>query len=1012
MIITKSKKRFQCFLAVGCAVMALAGLLTLTPSLSASAEGEDGWTVVKRDGADVWKVNGDGTLSTLRSAEYDNNFLVRESDQAYGDYKVSAHFDVSENLATTSGAEIKLGLVPWYLDENNYITATVWWRNVDWTHSGDDKIANLLIYGKQDGHFLEIYNGSNFSQTEFSDFWVYNSVSYFSGEDQVALEQPMNIEKGWDFTVEKYHDVTMATGLDGDVLRLTLNGVVVGICTVNMTVPYRPSAPKVGVVSGNMATALTVSNFTVEDMANQELAGTDKAYELCEYNFNAVEGAPFGTVATGKKGGSWSYEAEVYTGDALNPEREDTVFQLIRPLPMMSGLDYTVSTTAKIAESGTESTVGLIAWYIDHNNYVYANVIVADGNVYACFSGMIAGEEVLSERSEAIESKGEDIKLTVEKVGAQLILSVNEERALAFSNAALYGKFGYAGLHVSNCIAKFTGLEIAGKTFEAFDEYLQTLDGAEYYLSSKTTEDFVYGGGKLTIDTSDFEHPAYAIAKAGIAQGVFKTTVSFAEGTVFGEGGSVGVMAYFESSEHYVYVVITRNSGSDIRAEIYEMADGSLEQIYSERISGIVLSDTLTLQTIVQNNAVSFYAEGKMLIDSFNVGNLPLAESVMAGIVAQNVQITAYLPVFEGFRANELYSLTDVYTARGISYDSWTVGNDGSVTGKAATGDLSGDIYGILWGNRALPYLCMQDITDAYCSDYYVYSKINVTKYDSVNTFHRVALIPWYLDDANFLYVAYSHVGTGSPDVGVFARINGTGYNNFTNIGGLASLLNTTLEMDVRIKGDLIEIYAGKSPLPIFSYTVSGMSAAINSALTSGKSLLAGSCVYALNATFSDFSVGTELSAVNTEKPEIVFLSNKTSRAQLNNTVTLPVVEVVDVTGELVNAVFTVLDPEGNEVTLINNARFVAETEGRYTITVNAENSWGVSADPIAWIVEVTPPQDGSSAVVIYVLLGVSVLLFCGSAVLLTLNIFKKKKSEISSEDTAENGAAEETKIK
>lgn len=1012
MKMTKYKKKVQSLLAVCCVAAALAGVVTFAPSVSAKTDG--GWSVVKQEGNAVWNVEDDGSLSTLRDSDYDKNFLVLDSDQAYGDYKVSAHFDVSRNLATASGSEIKFGLVPWYLDENNYITATVWWRNVDWTGSGSDKIANLLVYGKQDGHFLEIYKGSGFEKQEWTDFWVFNGYSYFSGEAQATLEQPMDIEGGWDFTVEKSQGSNTSAGIDGDELKLILNGVTVGTCIVNMTVPYRPTAQKVGVTSGNMSDALTVTRFTVEDLPNQDKAGTEDEYYLCEYNFNQVEGAPEGTVATGKKGGSWTCLDGKYTGDALNAVRDDTLYQLISPLPQMTGLNYDVGVTVNIIQESSEKEVsaGLIAWYLDHNNYVYANVIVADGNVYACFSGMIAGEEVLSERSEAIESKGEDIKLTVEKVGAQLILSVNEERALAFSNAALYGKFGYAGLHVSNCIAEFTGLEIAGKTFEAFDEYLQTLDGAEYYLSSKTTEDFVYGGGKLTINASDFEHPAYAIAKAGIAQGVFKTAVSFAEGTVFGEGGSVGVMAYFESSEHYVFVVITRNSGSDIRAEIYEMADGSLKQIYSEQISGIVLSDTLTLQTIVQNNAVSFYAEGKMLIDSFNVGNLPLAESVMAGIVAQNVQITAYLPVFEGFRANELYSLTDVYTARGISYDSWTVGNDGSVTGKAATGDLSGDIYGILWGNQALPYLCMQDITDAYCSDYYVYSKINVTKYDPVNTFHRVALVPWYLDDANFLYVAYSHVGTGSPDVGVFARINGTGYNNFTNIGGLASLLNTTLEMDVRIKGDLIEIYAGKSPLPIFSYTVSGMSAAINSALTSGKSLLAGSCVYALNATFSDFSVGTELSAVNTEKPEIVFLSNKTSRAQLNNTVTLPLVEVVDVTGELVNAVFTVLDPEGNEVTLINNARFVAETEGRYTITVNAENSWGVSADPIAWIVEVTPPQDGSSAVVIYVLLGVSVLLFCGSAVLLTLNIFKKKKFEISSEETAENGAAEETKIK
>lgn len=121
----------------------------------------------------------------------------------------------------------------------------------------------------------------------------------------------------------------------------------------------------------------------------------------------------------------------------------------------------------------------------------------------------------------------------------------------------------------------------------------------------------------------------------------------------------------------------------------------------------------------------------------------------------------------------------------------------------------------------------IQDVTSVYSDDYYVYSKITVSKYDAANEFRRVGMMAWYIDDNNFLYILYSHVGANVSDVGAIGRVGGnTVANDFTNIGGLASLLNTPVEMDVHIVGNSIEIYGGKSPLPIFKYNVPGMAAA------------------------------------------------------------------------------------------------------------------------------------------------------------------------------------------
>ena len=139
----------------------------MIPKSSAAAADtvSNGWELVKPDGSNPWDIGSNGNiLNTTRSVNYDSNFLVRESEEAYGDYTVSAHFELSANTVTTSGTTSQIGLVPWYLDENNYITATIWWRNENWSGSRDDTIINLLIYGKQDGQNLQVYDGNVFAR--------------------------------------------------------------------------------------------------------------------------------------------------------------------------------------------------------------------------------------------------------------------------------------------------------------------------------------------------------------------------------------------------------------------------------------------------------------------------------------------------------------------------------------------------------------------------------------------------------------------------------------------------------------------------------------------------------------------------------------------------------------------------------------------------------------------------------------------------------------------------------
>lgn len=285
----------------------------------------------------------------------------------------------------------------------------------------------------------------------------------------------------------------------------------------------------------------------------------------------------------------------------------------------------------------------------------------------------------------------------------------------------------------------------------------------------------------------------------------------------------------YENRDNYVFAVITRNSGRDIKAQIYRMDENGLEKIHEEKVSGIILTDLLTLKTTIKNGEISFYAEGKALVEACYVSSITLSERMMSGIVAWGTEMTVYPPVFDGFKVHKLFQLTEKYSVRGASYGTWKANEDGTVEGSAIAGDRT-DFYG---KNLADIDICIQDVTSVYSDDYYVYSKITVSKYDAANEFRRVGMMAWYIDDNNFLYILYSHVGANVPDVGAIGRVGGnTVANDFTNIGGLASLLNTPVEMDVHIVGNSIEIYGGKSPLPIFKYNVPGMAAASRNAIS------------------------------------------------------------------------------------------------------------------------------------------------------------------------------------
>lgn len=906
------KTLFACLFAVGLT----AGGATLVARADGTETIAHEWTVVNQVGTDVWSSEGDTLTAIAANGYYHNNLFVTDDVNAVGNYAVSAHFEMTENPVTLEGAQTQLGIVPFYKDADNYVLFNLWWRNESWCGGNGNVLCNVTLEGKQNGKFINIYNapGGNYVATQYSDIWVWNNANL------TALKNPINVKDGWDVRViKRVSDPAFSATASGDIIEIYVNGTACGFFTTDLTAPYRAERHKVGVAMRN-ANGLKVTGFTVED---EDMSVFNYPYSA--YNYNPVEGTDF--VATG----NWAHEDGKFSVSALG-DRDETPTNALTTVDE-AFINYSVSADVKLTAKadGASSEAGLTVWHKDHENTLTANLVYENGVYKGRISGKINAATVWQE-SDVLTVSGDTATLKAEKLGSVVVLYVNgTEVCRATSLPFFENKF--IGVNAQAADAEFTSILSESKEYTPYDEYLAVVNGTSYTMSSAALDDFSANENKLFVDAQAFTSYGYAVTERDTF-GKTTTSVTFSA-SALSDGYFIGVIGYYKSRDDFYFggfdgknaCVYRRQAGTDVLLGMAAYAYDGSEKTLS------FVADTGAIELVLDGNVLVAVQEPALKPDNGRYG----------GFLVKGASATFSAIAFDGWRVGDAVQLGE-WTAKGPALNTWSVDGEGNITGDGVTTKVErGDAY------------ALKDI--GYTSEYYVYAKITVHEFHT-NWERRVAYYPWFIDWNNYIAVYASHVAGQNPEIVAEGKINGETlemkWNAFT---GILALLDTENVMEVYVGSNVIRVYNGKTNQPVWSFDAPGLGAAAE-----GKQVKAGVGVVDVKATVKSFTVSEMLTSTNTVAPTIELITSPTTTGTVGKTIVLPVVDVQDDLGESINRVFTVFDPEGEQVTLEGDGRFIPQKAGEYTVRITAVDSWGNQAEPYEYKVTVTEGGSGSGS--------------------------------------------------
>lgn len=415
------------------------------------------------DENDWWTRNEDGSITSngFNGDNSFNHFVTLDAD-AVGNYAISAHFDAPASNITEDGRNQQFGIVPFYLDANNYLVFNLWWRQENWLNGEEGVLCNISLTGKQNGQNINVWNNQGaFVPTWYSDIWVYDNPNFSS------IKLPIDAAGGWNVKIEKrVGDVGWSAGVIGDIIMIYVNDVNIGFFVTDITVPYRHEAVKVGVSACN--TQVTVSNFTVTD---SDWAWVGETYLHGDYNYNPVAGSDM--VATGS---GWNYESGKITANTIDAEpHAETPYDMLRSAPMA---DYSVNADVNVAtkRADIKNEAGLTVWEKDYANNLKANLVYENGGYTAKIYGLVGGTAVES-TSKTLTLLGDAANLYAEKLGTTVTLFVDGVEACSYTNDALAGK-AFAGVNARNAKAEFTNFGIG------YPSALSMTEGAAVRLGS------------------------------------------------------------------------------------------------------------------------------------------------------------------------------------------------------------------------------------------------------------------------------------------------------------------------------------------------------------------------------------------------------------------------------------------------------------------------------------------------------------------------------------------------
>ncbi len=358
-------------------VLLVLALLACAAPVAFAAE-DTLWTSL----TDFYVMNSDGTVTS--QAVYESvwdktNFCLRNDYIASGDYSVSV--TMQGTMGLPNDRHIQEGIIPWYVDANNYLFAYVEWG----TDGRPEDIRQIHVSGKVNGQSLG-----------WGDMWC----------DGIHVAQKTRLTLTVDKVTEGANVKITVTLKDGENLVKSDSRVLEGIADAMAT------AGKMGIFG--YGDTITFSDFT-STAQKKELNLPVKEDKVLEPMGNWTSLTEHYVVEDNKVSSTGAAES-IWEGKnfCLNDDY------------IASG-DYAISVDMKGTMGLPNSKgvqEGIIPWYVDENNFlfVYAQWVDYDrpGELSQLhISGKLNGEELGYHDiwgNGVIVAQNEDLTLSVEKI--------------------------------------------------------------------------------------------------------------------------------------------------------------------------------------------------------------------------------------------------------------------------------------------------------------------------------------------------------------------------------------------------------------------------------------------------------------------------------------------------------------------------------------------------------------------------------------------------------------------
>lgn len=848
-----------------------------------------------KTGGGNYTIENDVIVASGNTAK-NENFFINNAIDARGSYDISISVSGNESLPVSK--TIDAGIVPWYVDANNYIVVYLNWDKND----RPQDLREIQITGKIDGRNLvrTDNNSTSFTQNQWCDIYT----------DGMALEPTSAIN----LSISKTRDKSDNT----DSFVISINSTVTGTIKVRDIAKYDHIIARAGVYAYNDTFTFSSFNFIKND--------NNGVYQNIG---NGIAKSMNNSIAFDDISNSYSFE----TIDSS--KRFENAY-----IQNNDNLGYVVSFDIELAFVATNYEFGIVASYLDEYTYLVASIKVDGTSVSAGFYGVKKG--VLLEKLSIVNidvyktinmSLNSNVNLKLQKSGGLYTILLNdiEVASNTFNDFFDAGKVGFALNGIDGTISNFTNDYYFAEYSWEKKTFLSTSMNVSTRLSNSLTYAhgaFVFSSDAVTIDdTSKFAriyYPSSYYGNVTLNCNFNKVTTS----------SRIGLIPYLTSVDDYISVSIVANklhiihhqlSGDDIKTfdiETSISASPSKVTMSVSLFSGLI-SVSLANKALVEN--VSFE---NMIYDDVNSYNI--------GMLAGGTELEASAIGVDGFLPLDPIDDHD-FTFFGQRPSSWSYDyENGVISNKLINGVANG------WKATNALFRNTEEIKDLYIA-----SKLQVSKAEGSE--YKIGLMPYYKDADNHVIVWLSQWAGAGVKIVMTGRLNGATIGSEWRESGDTGLnLFSANYLEVCLNGDDVTLYLNKAFEPIYKTTFAGLSMRNMSDSFTGFQVGNG-----MQGTFSEFTmISEERIYIFTEKPSIIETGSRPTEGFVNTKIKLPIYTASNSAGDVLNPTVKVFDPNNTEVTLSKNS-FTPTIVGQYEVSVSVSDYWGNVSDPYTYKINI-----------------------------------------------------------